>query len=513
MPYYSGSGINGGTYTNPAANGNANPNLYAPAGGGATQTEIYNDYARPLPEQIDLFMRHMPYLGFRMFLKTLGFSKGVATPTIGHYEHGWDEQLFTVGSIVTASSGAGTSVVIALDTTDMYTTGATISSSARKGSRPRVSDVVLFKDGTTAMITAKNVSTDPHRITITPDPAVDLVSKIVAGESYVISHNQHGEASGLPESIMPRFFRYTNTFGIIKEAVKISGSELTNAVYHEQPNAGAGKSIFHTMDWNAAERFERMCGNMYLHGQQISIASTIPDFNSIDTTITGTEGFIEFAQTAGNDVDYAIGAFVTEDLQALADVYYNNRSSLSGNVLGFVGKELGDEIENAYTQVLAQNYVENLDRIVVDEVKPMLSAAMSSNMDYKSGDLTLSFGYRAIRTSNMTFHLKNLAEFADSQNAGATGYQHRKWGIWAPYNWYTDRQTKQSSSAIGYEYKALDGYSRDVRMGQFAGAGVGGDGSPFGPAVNQYDSMQKFLIHEGAFHIACGNAVTMMKPA
>lgn len=515
MPYFSGNGLNGGVYTTPGTNGNANPNLYNPAGGGATQTELGNDYARPLPELTDLFMRHMPYLGFRMYLKTLGFSKGVSTQTVGHYEQPWNDQVFTVGSIITPSAGAGTGVVIALDTTDMYAAGATVSSAARKASRPRVYDVVVLADGTNAQITAKTVSTDPHRITITPlSSSVDLADKIVAGESYFISHNLFPEGSGLPETVATRTFRYTNTFATIKEAVKVTGTELTNSVYHEQPGGVApGKSIVHSLDWSAIERFENACGNLYLHGQQSNnLSAVMTEFNNIDTAISSTEGFVEFAQTAGNDVDYTTGAFETADLQALADVYYNNRASLSGNILGFVGKELGDDIENAYTQVLAQNYVENLDRIVVDEMKPMLSAAMSSNMDYKSGDLTVAFGYRAIRTSNMTFHLKNLGEFADAQNAGGSVYQHRKWGIWAPYSFYSDANGGGKMGSIGYHYKLLDGYSRDVRVGAFGGAGTAGEGSRYGQPVNQYDYGQEFWIHEGAFHIACGNAVTMMKP-
>lgn len=516
MPYYAGAGINGGTYTAPGTNGNANPNLFNPAGGGATQTELGNDYARPLPELTDLFMRHMSYLGFRMYLKTLGFTKGVSTQTVGHYEQPWNDQTFTVGSIITPSAGVGTGVVIALDTTDMYAAGATVSSSARKTSRPRVYDVVVLADGTNAQITAKTVSTDPHRITITPlSPSVDLVDKIVAGESYFISHNLFPEGSGLPETVATRTFRYTNTFATIKEAVKITGTELTNSIYHEQPGGVApGKSIVHSLDFSAVERFENAIGNLYLHGQQATnLSAVMTQFNNIDTTISGTEGFVEFAQTAGNDVDYTTGAFETADLQALADVYYNNRASLSGNILGFVGKELGDDIENAYTTIIdAGGYTQNMDRIVVDEMKPMLSAAMSNNMDYKSGDLTIAFGYRAIRTSNMTFHLKNLGEFADAQNAGGSIYQHRKWGIWAPYSFYTDKNGGGQMGSIGYHYKSLDGYSRDVRMGKFGGAGTAGEGSQYGAPVHEYDYGQSFMIHEGAFHIACGNAVTMMKP-
>jgi len=507
MPY-----VNSGIYDNPeAGTGNANPNLYNPAGGAASQSEIYDDYARPIAESTDLFMRHMSYMGFRWFLKTLGYSRGVSNPTIGHYEMPWDEQTFTVSSIVTASSGAGTNVIVAIDATDMYSSGATVSSSARPTSYPRVNDIVLLHDGTTCKITAKNVTTNPHRLTLTPQADVDLASLVVATESYAITHNDWAEGSGLPEPVLPRFFKYTNTFGIVKEATKITGSELTNAVYHSQPGAGPGQSIVVSMDWNAARRFEARMSNMYLFGQQGTYSFVNTDLNSIDMTTTGTEGFLEFAESGGNDVDYSSGAFATTDLQALADVYLDNRCCDSADILGFIGPDLGSDIENAYTAVLDGNYTKNLDRIMSDDMRGFTSAAAIPKQDYKQADITLSFQYRAIETKGFTFHLKNLGEFSDIQLAGGSGYEHRKWGVWAPYQWYTDKGTGEKKSAIGYEYKALNGYSREVVTDILPGAGVGGN-TPFGKPVTQYDSMQRFWLHEGAAHIACGNALTMMKP-
>ena len=335
---------------------------------------------------------------------------------------------------------------------------------------------------------------------------------VVATESYAIIHNDWAEGSGIPEPVLQRFFKYTNTFGIVKEATKITGSELTNAVYHSQPNAGPGQSIVMTMDWAAARRFENKMSNMYLFGQQHNnISAQNTDLNSIDQTTAGTEGFLEFAESGGNDVDYSSGAFATTDLQALADVYLDNRCTMSSDILGFIGPDLGTDIENAYTAVLDGNYTGNLDRIVMDEMKPMVSAAASPRQDYKSGDITIAFQYRAIKTKGFVFHLKNIAEFADIQAAGGTGYEHRKWGVWAPYEWYTDKGSGEKKSAIGYEYKALNGYSREVVTDILPGAGVGGN-TPFGRPVTQYDSMQRFWLHEGAAHIACGNALTMMKP-
>jgi len=509
MPY-----VNSGIYENPeAGTGNANPNLYNPAGGAASQSEIYDDYARPIAESTDLFMRHMDYLGFRQFLDTLGYSRGVATPTIGHYEMPWDEQTVTISAINTTSSGAGTNVIVSIDATDMYNSDATVSSSSRLTSFPQVNDILLLHDGTTCKVTAKNLSTNPHRLTLTPvDSAVDLASLVVATESYAIIHNDWAEGSGLPEPTLQRFFKYTNTFGIVKERTKITGSEMTNAVYHSQPGSGPGQSIHVTMDWAAARRFERKMSNMYLFGQQHNNTPYVnTDLNSIDMETTGTEGFMEFAESGGNDVDYSSGAFATTDLQALADVYLDNRCTDSSDILGFIGPDLGTDIENAYTAVLDGNYTGNLDRIVVDEMKPMVSAGASAKQDYKSGDITIAFQYRAIKTKGFVFHLKNIAEFADIQLAGGTGYEHRKWGVWAPYQWYTDKGTGEKKSAIGYEYKALNGYSRKVVTGILPGAGVGGN-TQFGTPVTQYDSLDRFWLHEGAAHIACGNALTLMKP-
>ena len=76
-----------------------------------------------------------------------------------------------------------------------------------------------------------------------------------------------------------------------------------------------------------------------------------------------------------------------------------------------------------------------------------------------------------------------------------------------------DRLSNSNRPTIGYEYKGLGPYSRDNVFGSLAGAGVGGDNTPFGKAVTEYDTMRYFLMSHCGFHGAVANQMVVQQPA
>lgn len=492
-----------------------NPNNVVPAGNGfINQQEAQTLYDRPIPERTAVFERHMRYVGFEAWLTMMGFMDGTDKPTVGHYENPWQDDLIKVGAIVDAGTGAGTDMIIGLDADNMFDSGVESGGSAVKASYPRVGDVIELHDRTQVQVTAKDVSNDPHRLTITPlDSTVDLNGLVTVGDEYGILYTLHAEGDGLPNGRAPRITKYSNSFAIIKEGFGSTGSELTNAVYFETipgDEGSAGDSIMARIKMDSIRAFERQKSNLLLFGQTADNVTKLVSETNIDTPIVGTEGFVDFALNNGISQGYTVGSYSLDDLDAAADAYYDERSAATADLLAMDGPDIAKETENAFTNTVQQNLYAYFDRIA--DTNQDWHGGYQEDIDDKPSQMTLGFGYKAIEKNGFIFHMKRLAEFNDVKGVGGADYNYRKYRLLVPYGWNTDALNGNSRPTIGYEVKEKNGYLRHNMFGHFAGAGVGGNNSPFGQAVNENDTIKYFLISELAGHFSCGNAVVTQIP-
>lgn len=491
------------------------PNNFTPSNGLASQVQMETIYERPIPQRTDLFARHVGYVGFATMLSSMGRADGCSNPSTGHYEDPWLEDIVKVGSIVTASTGAGTDVVIALDAANMFTTPATSGGSAVKSSYVQVKDVIELYDRTQVQVTAKNTGVDPHQITLTPfDSTVDLAGKTVVGSEFGILYNLHAEASGLPVGRAPRILTYSNTFANIKHSFGATGYELTNSVYHETiagDASSAGESIYVKIKADEIKRYEMSKSNALLFGQQPNNITELVTTTNLDTPVIGTEGLVEFALTAGTIDTYTVGSYAITDFDVVANKFYDERSATTNDLICWDGGEIATESENVFQQVYVNNLAPTVDRII-DGYGSYMTEGYHEGLDHDASDAAISFGYSAIKKNGFIFHLKRLSEFADIKRAGSTSYDYPNYRICMPVNYKTDAITGTSRSTVGYEYKQLGNYSRENVFGRLAGAGVGGDNTPFGQAVDQYDRMTGFLVSHIAGHFACGNAIVTQRP-
>lgn len=495
------------------------PNAFQPIGvnGQASQAELYTIYDRPLPEQTDLFARHARNMPFGTMLRLMGFGRPSKTPTIGHYEEPWIHDLLEIGAVVTPAAAPGDSAVVSIASGAHYNTGVTVGGNARQATYPLVGDVVeLPGSRIQAQITAKDTSLIPNRVTLTPLKAADdLTGELAAEDSLAILYNLHAEASGLPPGRAPRVMKYTNSFGLVKHSFGATGFELTNAVYHEtvagRPDS-AGDSIYAMIQNHELVRFEQSKSGLLMFGQQADNIISASTELAFDVPVDSTEGFIDFAVTSGTVDTYTVNSYALDDFNVVANTLLNERAAATNDVCGYIGPDLFTEIEDAFTQVLVSNLVHTVDRLVPG-YESYLNDQYAQGLTSEPSDAMLSFGYNAVRKNGFLFHLKRLDDFADIRRAGADGYGYPNWAIWHPMSWSTDALSGNSRPTIGYEWKQLNDYSRENVFGHLAGAGVGGDNTPYGPAVNQFDSMKYFLMAHLAFHGATGNQLVVQNPA
>ena len=478
------------------------------AGAGAHSQQVFSQQDLYTPaEMVQVFERHGRPVSYRMMLKLYGFTRGAATPTVGHYEYPWYKDLVEVGSIVTPSAGAGNNMVIALSAASMFDPGATVGGVAIKASYPVVGDLLVFPDGNKAQITAKNTTTDPHQLTLTPvKSTVDLDGSVTASESYFISDNAFGEGTGLPAGRSSRVMKYTNDFQILKEAAVTSGSEYTNQAYFE-PLPGTTGSYVLRVQWETMQRFEDKCDGALMFGSPIDNITSASTSLGIDVTVKGTEGLLEFASVNGYTVNYTPGSYTTQDFDVIARIYELERIGVK-EIAGWQGIDIYQEQENALQALLNGDLTANLsaDRFTFN----MEPNDMNQLPD--SGDFALRIGFRAVRKSGYNFSWKSLHTFNEAIGAGAEAYNYTQYSIWTPLGYTKNKATGGTSGTIGYEYKELNGYSREHVVAPINGLGVAGSGGLAPVAVNQYDVQQLGMLSEIAAHNTCANHIILQTP-
>lgn len=496
-------------------------NNFSPVGGGiASQTELYTLYDRPRPEMTWLFSRHIGFPPFSVMLSGMGNGYKHDKNQIAHYEDPWLCDTIIVNSVVTgADPGAGGDVIIELAAANMYNTSMTVSGgTATQASYPIVSDVVELSNRMQARVVTKNTAVTPHRLTLRPLVSTDnIFGNIQVNDEIPIVYNLHAEGSGLPAGRAPRIMKFVNSFGIIKHRIGVTGTELTNSVYHEliAGDAGsAGQSIYVKIKTDEIKRYEYAKSNYLLFGQvPDNLTESVAALGNLDVAIGGGEGYVPFALTAGSQTSYTAGAYSSDDLDEITDVYYDQRSAPSADLICFDGPDISKETENAFDNAWVQNWAPFVDRII-DGYSSFMTQQYHEMIDGKPTDATLVIGgYSCIQKNGFVFHFKRLSEFHDIKGVGLSGYIYRGLRLVSPVGYMQDARTSELRPMVGYAYKGLDGYQRENVFGHLPGAGVGGDNSPWGRAVNQNDLLDYYLISEISGHWALGNAVVTQSAA
>ncbi len=488
-------------------------NKFSPAASGGSQTEYINVYDYPLPEFTDVFFRHENYVMFITMLKAMGFSRGKDTPTTGHYELPWMEDLITVDSITTPAGGVDNPLVFTIPAAAMYDTSMTANGTGIETSYPLVGDVIEFYDGVQARIIAKDTTTSPHEFTIHPlNPADDLDDSVAEGDSYFISHNLSAEGSALPAGRSPRTVKWNTTFGITKTAYASTGTEWTNRVYFDV-KPGVQGSVNVLIESETLRTHERNRSNFILFGQESSQTEFVSAMNA-DMLVRGTEGFLKFAQLSGTTDTYTLNSYNLTDLDAVGNILEDERATSSSDIMTWQGTNHYTQVEN----LLQQTNVNNLEPFI-NKYLPDYTSYWKESFAAKDSSVDWGYhiGFTSIRKRGFNFYLKKLAELSDIRGAGyqptaGEGYAYRDTAIFCPLDMVMNRQTKERLPMMGYEYKEQDGYSRETVFGQFGGVGVGNTSKfPFQPS-GPNDIYNMGLVSELAGHWACGNKIVWQEP-
>lgn len=485
-------------------------NSYSTVGGGTLTQKVFSQFDMYKPNEfLQVFERHGQGPSWRAQLRAMGFNRPTAAPTVGHYEAPWKKSTFQFDTIVTASTGPGTSIVVQLAAASMYvpgTTGATVNGVAAKASYPIVGDVIAFPDGKEGRISAKDTTTNPaqHRLTIQPlQTTTDLVT-VVTGVEYFVPTNQHGEGSTMPTGRVPRIFTYHNTFHTVKNSAIATGSEMTNQTYFD-PIPGMTGSMFMRVEEDMMYLFEDMYDGALLWGQE---TNNIVEFNpelGHDVDVSGTEGLIRFGTTAGFNDTYTVGAYSLTDFNVMSE-YYERQRITNWNMHSLQGMAIRNEVEDVLLNMLNGDLTALL-------TKNYFYGGMVDDPSFREGinakdpnDWAVSVGFTAVKKGGRTYSFCTFHQFNEAVGAGAPGYNYPNWQITMPIGYMKNKRTSTDMPTVGYEYKALNGMSREHKPVE-----LGGSGNSDHP-VTKYDIYLSGLVGEFAFHGTCANAIAIQKP-
>lgn len=487
----------------PITTANTQPNLINTGNADVLLTQT--DFLRNNPQMLnEFFNTYVGYTPFAAKLRALGMAKSMAVqqPITEHYFQGREKHSFTIGAIITAAVNPGDPIVIGVHANDMRSIvgddGVT-----RRFSRPRKGEKIIFADRKVYKITAKDKTTNPHRLTIKPvSTTTGTLAGVTVAAKAVILAPTGAEATGQPESLENTYGKYQNRFTIVKETSLTSGTAMTTTSPLKGINGQPG--YWYLKDIEAADaRHEKNKSKILLFDQlgNGNVQDYSPDFDD-NFPDSGTEGFLQAATTMGQSFTYPdIDSYDMDEFDDVA-AYYRSQMIASNDVMVWQGYTVGSKVENLLVDFLADksftNYVTN----------SFMKNTLSSFQDegYSADDMFVSLGFRGLRKNNTNFLFGYLNELNDSEAGAALGYDY--WQFFMPFGLTRDAKTKAALPYIGYEYRGQDngGYSRENEIWKTGGAGQI-------QKTDQYDVMRSFLRSEILLHVANGDLIIVNKPA
>jgi hypothetical protein len=318
----------------------------------------------------------------------------------------------------------------------------------------RVGDIVLFAGGQRAYVTA--VASDETTFTVknllnANLPAISAVGKVaIVGNLFAQGTDQ--PSAWLESNVIKR----TNTYMILKDVYKVSGSQATNIGWI---NLGNGDYRWYMKnEADTRQRFLDKREMMMLLGQKAATSTHIAD--AAGKYIDGSEGYFAAIEDRGINVSGVmtsmddIDALIAElDKQGAAPEYalYVNRAqdlaiddlvATMNGATGFAGVTSGAGAFGAF----------NNDR-----------------------EMALTLGFKSFTRGGYTFHKHDWKLLNEPTLLGASG---KFVGAAIPLSTVVDAKSGDRNPSLEMNYKGAQGYSREMEhwiTGSVLGANTDGN--------------------------------------
>ncbi len=384
-----------------------------------------------------------------MELHALGQTRPFSSKVNYHHEDNYWKPFHKCGAVTTASTGAGTVVVLQLhaDVVDGTNHPAILN------------QIVRFKNGVLAYVSAITVNgADDVDVTYKPLTAADDIGTVTVADIIPVTGNAKSEGSGQPTALTPKLQKFSHQCQIIAQSDKVTGSEMTNATWVKADTYGRPiQGLWSESLMQTEYRFFDDVSSVLMY-QEIGDQHTDP--NNSNASVDHTEGWLPFVETNGENV--AVGQtssdFDVDDFKAI--VKYMKTQYGSNN---YCGKLAIDRFNQFNT-----NMKDYFDDSNIPQVEKSMAAPLGDA--YKDG-LSGIVNYQYLMFSNVNFSFGEFDTFNDPQTANFTGSDLTWEAHFFPFGKMKDAETKTLVPIVGYGWKQLGAYSRRMELWEDGAAG------------------------------------------
>ena len=369
--------------------------------------------------------------GISGLLELMGATKAVGTnDEVTYFE---EARLHPIQSITATATDAGKSQTLVAGDAD-----AAGSATAEDSLKVRVGDLVLHPiTKTLCIVKATTPSTGVFTISNFAD---EDLSAITAGEfSLPIVGNMYAQGTDQPTRfIESNIVKRTNPFAIVKETYQVSGSSATNIGYID--TGGGDYRWYIKGEMDARQRFMDARELTMLMGRKLA-GSHGP------SGIAGTEGYFDAVASRG------ITSAASGDLDSVTDL----------DVLIALLDKQGATPEYAAmlnSQLFAQ--INNIPSVAGAGAAVTSGVAANFGAFQNNQDAAINLGFQSFARGGYTFHLKKMGLLNNPNLLNNTAGQNIVKGCMIPLTNVADPKTGHRAPALEMNYKAANGYNREM---------------------------------------------------
>lgn len=435
---------------------------------------------------------------FTEVLDSLGFASISApsqSPYIDFYFEEEDQRHFTIGSVVTAQSGAGGTVVVALAASEMKTI------EGRRFSRPRKNEVLKDKNGLNWKIESKNTAVNPHQLTLKPSLQTQT-GTFLANDRFSILAPRFAEATGQPTGLVSDYGMYTNMFAIYKETDLTSGTNMTTKLdWYNVPGLsgyayqkGIQKAeVRHDVNVSRGLVFDTLSDNTF---------DFSPDFDT-DVLDHGTEGFIAGSESQGKIQTYDKAAGYDMSDFRRGEAWYRQKNLPTSDIAVIQGGSIASTMQEVLKDYLGKEV--NIKFLS----QKYLGQRYQSTERFNAEQMFIQLGFNGIQFGNYKFIFREVSELNGMFGEGYTGaVDYASWQFFVPIKMYKDpkQEITMNSMQLLHRGQDLGGYQRKVEIWETGGAGPTGK-----IKTDQWDVRRHYLRSEVALMLVGGKWILIQK--
>ncbi len=418
------------------------------------------------PDNRDLLIQTYGDQGITGFLQLTGAVNNAGTADQVQY---WENGRLHATVAVSGSDGVqvGSGAVGFFDVTSAAAPGC------------RLNDVLLTPAGQRIVVT--NFDTGNNEVDFTTMNGEALSAEAGVTELVVIG-NVYAQGTDQPsEFYNSEIVKRTNDYVITKESYEVNGSQATNIGWVDV--TGSGDYRWYVKgEMDTRKRFMNQREMMMLFAEREQDDNAGVTLSATAGTITGSEGYFAAVENRG--------ITATGDFDSLQDV---------DNIILLLDKQ---GAPSEYAMYVNTQTSLHMDDMVASGIATATTAGLAGQFGAfsNSPDMAVQLGFKSFTRGGYTFHKHDWKLLNDPTLLGAFSTPLFK-GAMIPLANVADAKTGQKAPALEMNYKAVNGYSREMEHWVTGGGVLGFNNNGVDTAKFNYRSETCLVTRAANQHV------------